>query len=113
MEVAPVGRDEQGPARSAPLVLAPLVVLDGAIGGAGGLPSPGGTGFRLPVVIVACMAADPDHGVDGTRAAENLSPRPVVAVPGQPRVGFRRVEPGHRRGIGQPALSPGPLDAGP
>src|SRR5690606_26571551 len=65
-----VAADEERPARAAPLVAARLVVLDLAVGFQHLVPTPAGV-FGAPFVVIGAVAADPDHGVDRGRPAED------------------------------------------
>jgi hypothetical protein len=105
MQVAPVGRDEQRPARPAPRVLPGFGILHRAVSRQNLVPAPAGVPRRRPVVVIAPVPPDIDHRIDRGRSPQHLPPRPVVPLPRQPRIGLRPVQPVHRRVVEQLAVS--------
>ena len=92
MQPASVFRDEQRPARAAPVIAARLAVLDRLVGGAAFLPAPARI-VRPPFGVIVAVSPDPDHGVDAGRPAQHLAPRPEIRLPVQPGVWLGPVAP--------------------
>src|SRR5690606_41127311 len=56
-------------------------------------PPPARIAGRLPVVEVARLAANVDHGIDGARAAQHLAARPVSDAVGEFRIRLGAIHP--------------------
>ena len=85
--------DMHGAARAAPEVRTRLVVLERLEDWQHVLVGPAGVALRRPSVEIAWVPADPDHGVDRTRPAEQLAARPEIDLAGKRRIGFCTVVP--------------------